>query len=72
MTFYKYFPNKLELAKTVFNLVINEGMQKWDELIQAPMDGAEKIQKLVLMKPKEHTTSVANLCKIFTPMQSLS
>jgi AcrR family transcriptional regulator len=50
MTFYKYFPNKLELAKTVFNLVINEGMQKWDELIQAPMDGAEKIKKLVLMK----------------------
>ena len=50
MTFYKYFPNKLELAKTVFNLVINEGMQKWDELIQAPMDGAEKIKKLVMMK----------------------
>lgn len=50
MTFYKYFPNKLELAKTVFDMVTGEGMQKWDVLIQAPMDGAEKIKKLVMMK----------------------
>lgn len=50
MTFYKYFPNKLELAKTVFDKVTEEGMQKWDELIQTPMDGAEKIKKLVMMK----------------------
>ena len=33
MTFYRFFPNKIELAKTVFREVIDEGMQRFKDIM---------------------------------------
>jgi AcrR family transcriptional regulator len=50
MTFYKFFPNKFELAKAVFDEVLDDGMRKWDEIIHADISGSEKIKRIVQMK----------------------
>ena len=34
MTFYRFFPNKLELARTVFDMVADEGLRKFREILK--------------------------------------
>ncbi|MFA5418934.1 MAG: TetR/AcrR family transcriptional regulator [Bacteroidales bacterium] len=50
MTFYKYFPNKLELAKTIFSNVVEDGINRFREIMKEECTPAEKIKKLLLMK----------------------
>ena len=50
MTFYRFFPNKIELAKTVFREVIDEGMQRFKDIMDADITGAEKIKRIILLK----------------------
>lgn len=50
MTFYKFFPNKIELAKTVFRNVASDGEKKFKELIHSDISPSEKIQGMILMK----------------------
>ncbi|MBW6534995.1 MAG: TetR/AcrR family transcriptional regulator [Mariniphaga sp.] len=50
VTFYNYFPNKIELAKTVFLNVVQEGQEKFNDLIQENISTEEKIEKLILFK----------------------
>lgn len=50
MTFYKYFPNKFELAKTVFRNVVDEGMVQFNNLMEADIPVDEKMRKLILFK----------------------
>src|SRR5690554_4753007 len=50
MTFYKYFPNKTELAKTVFLNVVEEGQVQFKNLILENISAEEKIEKLILFK----------------------
>lgn len=50
MTFYKYFPNKIELAKTVFSNEIDEGMKKFTSLMEEDMPVSEKIRKMIELK----------------------
>ena len=50
MTFYRFFPNKIELAKTVFNTVIDEGSLKFRKLMQEEIPANEKIKKMILFK----------------------
>jgi AcrR family transcriptional regulator len=50
MTFYKYFPNKTELAKTVFSNEINDGLVKFKHLMEEEIPADEKIKKMILYK----------------------
>ncbi|WP_423127527.1 TetR/AcrR family transcriptional regulator [Gaoshiqia sp. Z1-71] len=50
MTYYRFFPNKIELAKTVFDGVVEEGRQKFKELMASDIPASEKIRGMILMK----------------------
>ena len=50
MTFYKFFPNKIELAKTVFDSVVAEGEQKFKQILKEEIPTPEKIKKIILLK----------------------
>jgi AcrR family transcriptional regulator len=50
MTFYRYFPNKIELAKTVFHNVTEEGYKKFLSILNDISSPEEKIQKILLLK----------------------
>jgi AcrR family transcriptional regulator len=50
MTFYRFFPNKLELAKTVFDKVTEEGLQQFRNIMIENTNASEKMKKLIGMK----------------------
>ena len=50
MTYYRYFTNKTELAKTVYYEVVQQGMQRFKEIMSADITPSEKIKQIVLMK----------------------
>lgn len=50
MTFYKYFPDKIELAKTVFTNIMDESMEKFSDLMKENISVPEKMQKMLLLK----------------------
>jgi AcrR family transcriptional regulator len=58
MTFYKYFPNKTELAKTVFEDVVEDGMVKFNMLMKEDIPASEKLEKLMLFK-LENTNNIS-------------
>lgn len=55
MTFYKYFANKIELVKYLWQQTTDDSMQKLDELDRRDIPFTEKIK--VLLKMKEDATS---------------
>jgi AcrR family transcriptional regulator len=50
MTFYRFFPNKIELAKVVFDKAVREGKQKFLDILAGPGDIPEKIAGMVNLK----------------------
>jgi hypothetical protein len=51
MTFYKFFPNKTELAKTVYTIEIDRGIEKFREIMSAINTSAqEKMEQMLLLK----------------------
>lgn len=50
MTFYKHFPNKIELAKTVFSNEIEKGMENSIQIMEEDIPVQEKIKKMILLK----------------------
>ncbi|RLD43231.1 MAG: TetR/AcrR family transcriptional regulator [Bacteroidetes bacterium] len=50
MTFYKFYTNKIELAKTVYNNVMQEGIDKFHTVIHEESPAEDKINKLLLLK----------------------
>lgn len=50
MTFYRFFPNKLEVARAVFDTVANEGQIKFKELMQEDSSPSEKMKKILQLK----------------------
>jgi len=50
MTFYKYFSNKTELAKTIFSDVIEESEVRFREIMESSVSPAEKIREVIRMK----------------------
>jgi len=50
MTFYRYFENKTELAKAVFNKAANEGYNQFRIIMNEPVSPEEKIKRILLMK----------------------
>jgi AcrR family transcriptional regulator len=50
MTFYRYFPNKTELAKAVYDLVLAEGYEKFRTIMNDDSSPEEKIHQFLLLK----------------------
>lgn len=50
MTFYKYFPNKIELAKHVYNRILDEAMKQFRVLLESDMPAADKLKKIIELK----------------------
>ena len=50
MTFYKYFPNKTELAKEILNRLFEENMKKFDKLMLADIPFEEKMHQQIKLK----------------------
>jgi len=50
VTFYKFFSNKVELAKTIFDNTINLALKQYEELINSDLSFQEKIDTMFRMK----------------------
>lgn len=50
MTFYRLFPNKTELAKKILDNLIEEGMVKFREILQADCPASERMQRIIAIK----------------------
>jgi len=50
MTYYKYFPNKTELAKTIFHNVTKEAENTLREILRSDLKPMEKVKKMMLLK----------------------
>jgi len=50
MTFYRYFPNKTELAKTVVDNLFKESLARYRELMAEDIPFLEKVKKQILLK----------------------
>jgi AcrR family transcriptional regulator len=58
MTFYKYFPNKTELAKEIMTHMFRESMDKFVELMHSDLPFEEKMRRQIQMK-LEGTTDIS-------------
>lgn len=52
MTFYKFFNNKIKLAKTIYKNIIEDSIQSFDSIANSTMTIEEKIERLFLLKVK--------------------
>jgi AcrR family transcriptional regulator len=59
MTFYRYFPNKLEVARTVFDKVANDGLIRFREILKENTSTSEKMKNILQMK-LEGTNNISN------------
>jgi AcrR family transcriptional regulator len=50
MTFYKFFPNKIELAKTILEDLMDKSLKKVEQLIDSDIPFSKKLEELFLMK----------------------
>ncbi len=50
MTFYKYFPNKVELAKTVIDDFYSSALEGYENMMQSDIPVEEKVRKTFQLK----------------------
>ncbi|MEN8122696.1 MAG: TetR/AcrR family transcriptional regulator [Bacteroidota bacterium] len=50
MTFYKFFPNKIELAKNILDDLMENSLNRLNELIKSDIPFSEKLKEIFLMK----------------------
>jgi AcrR family transcriptional regulator len=50
MTFYRFFENKTDLAKTIFEHAAAEGVNTFNEILNSDSNPSEKLKKIILMK----------------------
>lgn len=50
MTFYKFFANKLELAKAVFDFVVDDSVSTFKTVLQSTTSASELIAQMLQMK----------------------
>jgi len=50
MTFYKFYPNKIELAKSILENLINASIEKFRIIIESDIAFSEKMKEIFLMK----------------------
>ena len=58
MTFYKFFPNKIELAKRIFEDLADEGLKQYIEIMNSNISIEKKIEKMLILK-KEFTKNIS-------------
>jgi AcrR family transcriptional regulator len=67
MTFYRFFTNKIELAKSVFDREAHEGVQNFRNILHEDISPAEKVKKIVLLKVEgTHNISREFLADFYT------
>ena len=59
MTFYRYFPNKLEVAKTIFDNITDEGLVRFREIMKDDSAPEEKMKNILQLK-LEGTKNISN------------
>ena len=52
MTFYKFFENKIHLAKTILDLIFEEGWAEYQSIMAEDIPYPEKVKKSILVKAK--------------------
>ena len=58
MTYYKFFPNKIEMVKTLMNKVLNESLEKYRKISESNITYPEKVIKMIELKREQiHTMS---------------
>jgi AcrR family transcriptional regulator len=50
MTFYRCFENKTDLAKTIFDKEVKNGIDKFNEIIKSDISASEKMKNIIQMK----------------------
>lgn len=50
MTFYKFFPNKIELARTILRVVMDKALIDFQKLIESDCSFKEKVHQMFVMK----------------------
>lgn len=50
MTFYKFYPNKIELAKSIYKTLANESIEKFHTIIHDVTPVEDKIKRMLLLK----------------------
>jgi len=50
MTFYRFFPNKIDLAKAVFDQMVEESMRKFNGIMKNDSPVSEKIKDMIILK----------------------
>jgi len=50
MTFYRFFPNKIELAKKVYTQEVDKGVDVFKAIMKEESSTAEKMKKILMMK----------------------
>ncbi|PKP00036.1 MAG: hypothetical protein CVU13_00545 [Bacteroidetes bacterium HGW-Bacteroidetes-8] len=50
MTFYRLFPNKTELAKRILDIIIEDGMVKFKEIMKTDCSADERMHSIVQIK----------------------
>jgi AcrR family transcriptional regulator len=50
MTFYKYFPNKIDLAKTILDNLIETSLEKFKGIIDSALPFSKKLEEIFLLK----------------------
>ena len=50
MTFYKFFPNKIELARTIFEGVFEKSLKRFKDTISSDMSFQDKVKEMIAMK----------------------
>lgn len=59
MTFYRFFPNKLELARSVFDEVADEGLLNFRKILKEHSSPSEKVKKMLQLK-LDGTNNISN------------
>ena len=50
MTYYKYFPNKIEMVKILMNQVLNESLEKYRKISDSAIPYPEKVIQMIQLK----------------------
>ncbi len=50
MTFYKFFPNKPDLAKTILDNLIQSSIVKFKDIVSSEVPFSQKLEKIFLLK----------------------
>lgn len=59
MTFYRFYPNKMEIAKAVFDMVIDKAIVDFRELMSSSIPASEKMKRMLALK-FEGTNDISN------------